>query len=138
MRRSLLPCVLALAACSQVQQSSPETPQALAELVATGVAPAALPAGSDVRVAWEADGAAAAVITLPDLATAEAFTQTLPAGNDSAPAPPLELLRPISDNIDALRDGIASGAIRPARRIGPDGAWVFACDAERMCWAWRD
>lgn len=138
MRRALLLFVLAVAACSQAQQATPRTPQALAELVATGVAPAALPAGADVRVAWTPDGKAAAVVILPDLAAAEAFKAALPTAKEPTPVPPLDLLRPISDDVDALRNGIAAGEITPVRRMGPDGAWVFACDAERACWAWRD
>ena len=138
MHRALVLSVLAVAACSRVEEASPQTPQALAELVATGVAPAALPAGSTVRVAWSKDGGAAAVITLPDLAAAEAFAAALPTPAEPVPTPPLTLLRPISPDADALQDAIASGRIKPARRIGPDGAWVFACDGERECWAWRD
>lgn len=139
MRRVLFLLALGCAACAQVEEARPETPQALAELVASGVAPGALPASAQVVAVWEPSGAAAVAVTLPDLATAEAFAASLPApGDTAAPSPPEGLLRRADPGAGDLAGQIRSGAIQPVRRIGPDGVWVFACGGQRTCWAWRD
>ena len=140
MRRTCIVLLaLAAAGCSQVERAEPDSPQALAELVASGVVPGALPASAKVTAAWEPSGDAAVLISLPDIATAESFSASLPAPGAAPAAPaPVNLMRRLDPDAGELADAIRGGSVRPVRRIGPDGAWVFACDAERVCWAWRE